>query len=384
MPLWIFLFISYIILPSNLPLTSYIHFFLLPIQSFCNSLFTDSTQPLLHSAFFCGESLHYGYIKRLFQQVGLYHILVISGFHLTQTQNFLKFLFPSLMKNYLFSSAFLIFYSLLSGWNPPVVRALFEHLFKFSKKNELNRILSSWLLCLIFFPNWILSFSLNLSLIARLSIFLFSNQNFFKLTLGIAFFLSPLLWMDNLVTQLLSQFLAWPLIFLLILGGFIEVIYVLFEYLIFNFLYFCNFEFLFILLSFLSSVCNEVLGWLLFLLDQARKIQSIPFSAKVTLTSSLQLIYCCFIYSVCHFFNVKRKRAVLKLQPRKKKKTSSIECLFLFLIIFFQPKPLAKNKYPLKFKTKGKVYIQDLNHEPLAHNKQSHHKHLNPSLKLGP
>ena len=128
----------------------------------------------IYKSLVCGKKLPAGDIKELFVQGGLIHLTVVSGAHLLFLEKFWKKLpFPLFLKTHgLF--IVLILYALASRLYPPVVRALFSFfLFRLSQFFKLFWsahfiTLLSGILCLIYQPSWVYSFSLQLSLLACL------------------------------------------------------------------------------------------------------------------------------------------------------------------------------------------------------------------------
>ena len=128
----------------------------------------------IYKALVCGKRLPNNSVKELFIQGGLIHLTVISGAHLLFLEKFWKKLpLPSVLKT---PGLFivLVLYALVSGMHPPVVRALFSFfLFRLSHSLKLFWqshfiTLISAVLCLIYKPSWVHSFSLQLSLLACL------------------------------------------------------------------------------------------------------------------------------------------------------------------------------------------------------------------------
>ena len=132
----------------------------------------DTPLSEIYKALVCGKRLAPGYVKEIFIKGGLIHLTVVSGAHLLFLEKFWKHLpWPAFLKNQgLF--IVLILYALVSHLYPPVVRALFSFfLFQLSRSfklfwNSHLITLLSGILCLIYKPSWIYSFSLQLSLLA--------------------------------------------------------------------------------------------------------------------------------------------------------------------------------------------------------------------------
>lgn len=126
----------------------------------------------IYESLVCGKRLPPGHLKELFIHGGLIHLTVVSGAHLLFLEKLWKKLpLPALIKTHgLF--IILILYAFASRLYPPVVRALFSFfLFRLSQSFKLFWsahlvTLLSGLLCLLYQPSWVHSFSLQLSLLA--------------------------------------------------------------------------------------------------------------------------------------------------------------------------------------------------------------------------
>lgn len=132
----------------------------------------NSPEAEIYKALVCGKRLASGHLKETFITGGLIHLTVVSGAHLLFLERFWKHLpLPKFLKNQgLF--IVLILYAFACHLYPPVMRALFSFfIFQFSRSLKLfwNAhfiTLLSGILCLIYKPSWIYSFSLQLSLLA--------------------------------------------------------------------------------------------------------------------------------------------------------------------------------------------------------------------------
>lgn len=127
----------------------------------------------VYGGLFCGSTNIDGPTKNLFLSTGLYHLLVVSGAHLVFLENGLDRVLKGHERTKL--SVFFVF-ALVCQLNPPILRALFSQGMRLaSSRNHLflsdeTRILSSGLLCLILFPQWVHSTSLILSWTASLAL----------------------------------------------------------------------------------------------------------------------------------------------------------------------------------------------------------------------
>ena len=128
----------------------------------------------IYTSLVCGKRLRASPLKDIFIQGGLIHLTVVSGAHLLFLERLWKRLpWPPFIKTYgLF--CLLTIYAFTTGLQAPVLRALFSFcLFRFSESFKLfwNAglvTLLSALLCLMYQPSWVHSFSLQLSVLACL------------------------------------------------------------------------------------------------------------------------------------------------------------------------------------------------------------------------
>lgn len=153
-----------------------------PFQKICLQLSPSSSElHNLYTATVCGVSPENSKMMWDFRNTGLYHLVVVSGAHLSFLAT-LIFLAPfplkiNKAKKYVLILA-LVTYSLMSGLNPPVFRALLSYFyFQFQKKYQLgwspfSVVAGSGLLCLVIFPAWWTSLSFLMSWLASLAILL--------------------------------------------------------------------------------------------------------------------------------------------------------------------------------------------------------------------
>ena len=134
----------------------------------------DSPLADIHQALVCGKRLPASPLKDLILKGGLIHLTVVSGAHLLFLEKLWKKIpLPSPIKTHgIF--LILILYAFASNLHPPVVRALFSF-FLFRLSHHLKLFwnggliaLLSGALCLLYRPEWVYSFSLQLSLLAVL------------------------------------------------------------------------------------------------------------------------------------------------------------------------------------------------------------------------
>lgn len=144
---------------------------------------------ILGKALVCGQNLPSGELRNLFIDLGLYHVLVVSGAHLTWLTAILMFLTSAWSSR--ISFFILLGFTLMTGAQAPVVRAFLEMgLRPWGWPSWFTQILSVFG-CLAFSPNWISSRSLFLSALARMTIR--PDLGLFWMTLRIQIVLTPLL-----------------------------------------------------------------------------------------------------------------------------------------------------------------------------------------------
>ena len=184
------------------------------LQEFCLKSLNHLENREISEALICGKRLPVSSsVRSVFVQGGLIHLMVVSGAHLIFLERFLNKLPLGKIKTPVICLT-LVFYSLMSGLNPPVLRALFSFfLFNFSKHFKLfwSSFLVSFLsvlLCLLFDPSLSSSQSLMLSFLAT---FLQAVPvSFFKKCFLIYVFVSPIINQWQVLSPL-TIFVNWSL-----------------------------------------------------------------------------------------------------------------------------------------------------------------------------
>lgn len=132
----------------------------------------------LYLALSCGVKDYSSSFFEFFRQLGLVHLLVVSGAHLAFVEKWLVFRDVSTRSFQFWPLVVLVFYVLLSGAQPPVVRALFFYIFcLFNRAHQLNysvfqcSVAGSVGVSLLF-PHWLGGWSLALSVLASLLVHL--------------------------------------------------------------------------------------------------------------------------------------------------------------------------------------------------------------------
>ena len=172
----------------------------------------------IFSALLCGKRLDLESPARsLLSASGLIHLTVVSGAHLIflakMGESFPSFRFKNMGVGF-----FLIFYSLMTGLYPPVLRALISFfLFRLNGRFKLfwsppSRVMMSGLLCLALNPEWISSLSLQMSWAAALA-FSWARYNKLLSCLLCYLILSPIIsqWQTLHPMSVILNWMIFPL-----------------------------------------------------------------------------------------------------------------------------------------------------------------------------
>ncbi len=162
-----------------------------------------SQNPQIHAALLCGENVTEAKLESLLIKTSLIHLFVVSGSHLVLVEHALTKLGLPLVVRFFLHTCF----SLLCGWQAPIVRALFSFVLKYFSTSRLKNIppdllvLSTGLLCVFTFPQWTNSHSLIMSWMAALALATasmcraknFAEQTFLTCAC-VYFFMLPTIW----------------------------------------------------------------------------------------------------------------------------------------------------------------------------------------------
>lgn len=151
----------------------------------CLKLTPKSFYAEIYSALICGKNLSTTSLTQNLKNLGIYHMIIVSGSHLVFLSVLIEKIFfsPRLERLKLISLPLLTLYALTTGTQPPVVRALISIVIdKFQKRNKLfwkqNEIIFiSLLICLAIFDPWKISYSLLLSYVASVILSLTIKEN---------------------------------------------------------------------------------------------------------------------------------------------------------------------------------------------------------------
>ncbi len=159
-------------------------------QSACLSWVEQFQLHAVFSGLICGQTLESNE-KTLFLNLGVYHWFVASGGHLIFLQTTIE---TWLTKNKMLVACLLFLYSLICGFQPPMVRSLSAiGLSVFSSRfslflNPTQICLNSGLLTLLLFPDWYNSFSLQLSWLTAMALHQSKSESVKSLMVSIYLF----------------------------------------------------------------------------------------------------------------------------------------------------------------------------------------------------
>lgn len=158
------------------------------LNSYCLKFTPDSFYSDIYSALICGNNLSSTSFTQNLKNLGIYHVIVVSGSHLIFFSLVVEKIFyaPKMSKLKFIILPILATYALMTGGEPPVIRALLSiWIDSFQKREKLfwnqnEVIFISVLLCLALFDPWENSYSLVLSFIASVSLSIVSSKSLVK------------------------------------------------------------------------------------------------------------------------------------------------------------------------------------------------------------
>lgn len=202
------------------------------LHSQCLNFTPESLNKEIYSALICGNKLSSSDFSQNLKNLGIYHVIIVSGSHL---------IFLSILVEKIFSSTrfrkwkfitlpLLSLYALTTGAEPPVVRALLGLIIdSYQKRNKLfwsqnEVIFISVLISLALFDPWKRSYSLILSYVASVSLSLSKEKNPIHKNLKIYILILPFLlplsaphplsFISNMTLSPLIAVILFPLSFL--------------------------------------------------------------------------------------------------------------------------------------------------------------------------
>lgn len=168
------------------------------IHTLCQTYAPLSEFREFYSAIVCGSSLTSPKASLLLRKSGLLHLIVVSGSHLVFLSILLYHLAPKKTPHW-FKHLMLGFYVLVTGLQPPVLRAFItQSLFSLNNRFKLftgghQIIWSAGLVCILLSPTILVSYSFLLSWGASLALCLTHQQNGVTKHMNIYFVMLPLL-----------------------------------------------------------------------------------------------------------------------------------------------------------------------------------------------
>jgi ComEC/Rec2-related protein len=260
-------------------------------QSFCTKqIHNDLENSEIIEAYLCGDDLSEGPIKEIFIKLSLYHLVVISASHLSFLTSVLQIF--NIQKKWVVAAT-LIAFGILTGLQPPIVRALiiillsiYSNFFRLQWRNHWQ-IIFSLLIAVSLFPKWIDSQSLLLSMGTGLALCFaqFSKSTWLK-ALTTYIILLPLLtgWAQlHPIGILFNLFLAPILVGILWLFSGIWLLFPVFA--------------------------NSGLNILMKVLREFSNLAPLETGSK-TLNINIKWIYIFLLITCLHFVSVKRERAL--------------------------------------------------------------------------
>lgn len=177
--------------------------------------------PSPHSELLLGITLGMNDLKKIptfndvLRGVGTIHVVVVSGYNISLVFSLIVALIGSQyqFKNLAIAQIVTFFYALLSGFEPPVIRAwIMGSIIAWGKYygrglGALKVLIFSVLVMLLINPGFLLSLSFQLSFLATLSLVLYSD-----LFTSLLRFLPESTLKTDLIATLSAQVLVWPLI----------------------------------------------------------------------------------------------------------------------------------------------------------------------------
>lgn len=155
------------------------------LHSACLRFTPESTYSNMYAALVCGKPLLDADFSQSLKNLGIFHIMIVSGSHLVFLSSLIENLFnrPKFEKLKAIALPILITYSLCTNAQPPVIRAVISisiDLIQRKKKlfwNHSEVILISTLICLSISNPWENSYSLLLSYAAAVAMDLSKTKN---------------------------------------------------------------------------------------------------------------------------------------------------------------------------------------------------------------
>jgi len=206
--------------PTDIEMPSFVNLYAFEyIREKC-VLFIDKSFPSPHSELLLGMTVGLDKLKNVpsfktaLKNTGTIHVVVVSGFNISLVfDSVLKLLGSRYkLKNVLIAQCMTFVYSVLTGFEPPVIRALvMGSIISWGKyygrgMDTLLVLVTSALIMIIIQPMYFFNLSFRLSFMATLGLILFSNI-ITKLLHNPSFVLA-----EDFIAGLSAQLLVWPII----------------------------------------------------------------------------------------------------------------------------------------------------------------------------
>jgi len=298
-----------------------IRVYFIEVHKLCAAIFSESELAELNQALICGTHLKNSEWKETLSKAGLLHLLVVSGYHLGILKIVLNYISNWIPLSRSIQIALLTGYSVITGWQPPVVRSLLELLCLFRFKEHIS-IIASWILSLVLHPNWAGSLSLHLSILARSAIFVSSRKSLFFANTLIVLSLLPLISFHNPLITFFTLLISPVLLLALALNAFFELITI-------------NFDF--IILIWVEKINQKLIFLCLDILDAFSSMFS-PFEKqRLIKNATARIFYVSCSLVILYFIGTNRFQDDLKRVQKTIPVSFTLWSLFFFIILILQP-----------------------------------------------
>jgi len=182
---------------------------------------SDAHLPSPHSELVLGMSIgidrfyELPIFKRMLRDTGTIHVVVVSGYNVTLVYSTIIKLLgtPYKSRNIVIAIAGTLFFAVVAGFEPPVVRAwvmgsiIAAGKFYGRKIDAMKVLLFTGMLLILFNPKYVYSLSFQLSFLATLSLIMFESSVSSKIK---KIFKGDNVFVDDLSATLSAQALIWP------------------------------------------------------------------------------------------------------------------------------------------------------------------------------
>ncbi|PIR43885.1 hypothetical protein COV24_00330 [candidate division WWE3 bacterium CG10_big_fil_rev_8_21_14_0_10_32_10] len=185
-----------------------------------NQMLTEPYSSLLNGMLFGTEPVVSDSYKDLLIRAGVIHVIVVSGYNISILFTIMAGLFSrySIRVKYFLGLILVIGYSIVVGFEPPVLRALIMGILagygtSYGRvRNPLYIFISTLLLILIYSPSLLYSLSFQLTVCATLGILLLHNKFSILFNKFLYFKIMPNVLKNDLISSICAQLFVIPLI----------------------------------------------------------------------------------------------------------------------------------------------------------------------------